>query len=201
MKNKIKAIFKSEELLESLLDELEIKSYKDEPSVEDWNPNDNWQTGEVISSINNYYIKLKKDGNTLDFGIFDNKDLNKCLGSLSIELTSDYFDVLKIRKVPIVFDMRILKEYRGKGLAKILYKKVIDRFGILLSDTTVFEPIYHLWLTYIKSIPGVELYLVNYVDIKPFDDKLATEDVNTRIVAVLKSSYKSIIKNQILNDV
>lgn len=183
------------------LKELEVKNYDDKDSdVLNWNPpsGDTWKRSDTIKVIGDYKINVLKDGETLEYGVFLTTDNTyNCLASIGLDMTTDYSHIIGISTpVPIVIEIKVQKEYRGKGLAKILYKTVLDRHGILFSDSTIYQGAYKLWMDYIKSLPGTELYLFNYVDewIKPYDDALSTEDINTRLLAVSSNRYKNSIK-------
>jgi len=92
-------------------------------------------------------------------------------------------------KAAVISMVGIDKQYRKQGLIKQVYRHIMERGYLLISDTTLSNKTYSLWNSLIKD-PGINVYIYHEEDgtkdkVLP-GDKLPTKESGIRFAAQTK---------------
>lgn len=160
-----------------------------------------WNYPTLIESIDNEFV-LGADANTnshdgfITYGIFK-KNNSKYLDAKDVvsafeieEVPGAAFDIPELKKVGIEHTVASIPEIRGKGLARFLYKWIVNKYKVLFSDTELFthkdkdSQTYGIWKNYLPTLGSMLNWNAKSRTYEEFDPvKGKTEDIRFVVVA------------------
>ena len=165
----------------------------------------------------NYPVEIKKTGDLIlgadaqidngfaKYGIFLNDKNNKFLNEKNVlsaieiqEMPGAAFGIPDIKKVAVIHNVTTIPEARSKGLARILYEFILDKYQVVFSDTELFSDkdkdnkTVSIWKNFLPKLGTVLNYDSNSKTYSEFDPVQGTKSENIRFVVVKDKNIVSL---------
>lgn len=152
-----------------------------------------WEYPFGIKKIGDLHLAVDEvQQNKVKYGLFksDKLDPSDCVSGIEMNIIDGSLIGLKAKKVPVISMVSTVEEERSKGLARILYKEVLNKYKIIMSDKELFSDdgvtnkTLSIWMYYLPTLGKMLLYDVNDKKFLPFDYHLGKNDEDMRFVVI-----------------